>query len=77
MARPSRVAASARAAPWGAGTNDEETRAYLQARLTLFTKLMFIAIVTLMALLTVMYAVYPIAPRHNDLVSAVPQPNSR
>jgi len=50
------------------GTHDEEARAYLQTRLTLFTKLIFTAIVTLMAFLLVMYAVYPIAPRHNDLI---------
>ena len=56
-----------RPARW-AGTHDEEARAYLQVRLTLFTKLMFTAIVTLMAFLFVMYAAYPIAPRHNDLI---------
>jgi len=56
-----------RPARW-AGGHDEEARAYLQVRLTLFTKLMFTAIVTLMAFLFVMYAAYPIAPRHNDLI---------
>jgi eukaryotic-like serine/threonine-protein kinase len=67
VARLRRVAPS-RPARWGTGSHDEESRAYLQARLTLFTKLMFTAIVTLMAFLLVMYAVYPIAPRHNDLI---------
>jgi eukaryotic-like serine/threonine-protein kinase len=51
-----------------AGSHAEGARAYLQARLTLFTRLMFTAIVTLLAFLFVMYAVYPIAPRHNDLI---------
>ena len=67
LARLPRVGAPSRAARWGAGS-DEEARAYLQARLTLFTQLIFTAIVTLMAFLFVMYAVYPIAPRHNDLI---------
>jgi eukaryotic-like serine/threonine-protein kinase len=67
VARLPRVGAPSRLAPWGAGSH-EEARAYLQARLTLFTKLMFTAFVTLMAFLLVMYAAYPIAPRHNDLI---------
>jgi len=58
----------ARPATWTSGTHDEESRGYLQARLTLFTKLMFTGFVTLMAFLLVMYAAYPIAPRHNDLI---------
>ena len=70
VARLLRAEASSRAAGpvrW-ADSHDEEARAYLQARLTLFTKLIFTAIATLMAFLLVMYSAYPIAPRHNDLI---------
>ena len=70
VARLRRAEASSRAARpvrW-ADSHDEEARAYLQSRLTLFTKLIFTSIVTLMAFLLLMYAVYPIAPRHNDLI---------
>jgi serine/threonine-protein kinase len=68
VARLRPVGAPSRPTPWGTGSHGEESRAYLQARLTLFTKLMFTAIVTLMAFLLVMYTAYPIAPRHNDLI---------
>jgi serine/threonine-protein kinase len=63
-----RVVAPARPAPWAPGSHAEEVRAYLQARLTLFTKLMFTAFATLMAFLSAMYAAYPIAPRHNEVI---------
>jgi eukaryotic-like serine/threonine-protein kinase len=68
VARLRRLAVPTRASAWSTGAHEEEARAYLQARLTLFTKLIFTAIVTLMAFLLVMYAVYPIAPHHNDLI---------
>jgi eukaryotic-like serine/threonine-protein kinase len=44
---------------WGATQTDEESRAYLQSRLMLFTKLMFTSFVILMVSLGVMYEVYP------------------
>src|SRR6476659_5234229 len=49
--------------PWTTGTSEEEARAYLQTRLTVFYKLMFWCFLTLVAFLYAAYSVYPtIAP---------------
>jgi eukaryotic-like serine/threonine-protein kinase len=72
MAEPAgarRLVAQARRADWGAGPTDDEDRAYLQTRFTLFTKLMFTSFVILMAFLTGMYRMYPsYEPLDNELV---------
>jgi serine/threonine-protein kinase len=63
------VAHQARRAGWGAARSDDEARAYLQMRLTLFTKLMFTSFVILMAFLTVVYQAYPTyKPPNNELI---------
>ena len=57
---------------WSAGTNEEEARAYCQARMIVFSRLMFWSFVVLMVFLTAMYREYPkLEPVHNDLVSGV------
>ncbi|MEO8703803.1 MAG: serine/threonine-protein kinase [Kofleriaceae bacterium] len=64
-----RLVAEARRADWGGDQTDDEDRAYLQTRFTLFTKLMFTSFVILMVSLSVMYQVYPeYAPTDNELV---------
>ena len=56
---------------WGAATTEEESRAYLQARLTSLFKLMFWSFVALLTFLGLMYAAYPgIAPHNNSIVFA-------
>ena len=58
-----------RTATWG--TTADVARGYLQARLTLFTKLMFWSIVALMVFLTAMYRRYPaIEPTANGVIFA-------
>jgi hypothetical protein len=58
---------SARA--WSAGSSGDTARAYLQARLTLFSKLMFWSIVALLVFLTAMYRIYPrVEPRDNAVI---------
>jgi hypothetical protein len=58
-----------RTATWG--NTADAARAYLQARLTLFTKLMFWSMVALLVFLTAMYRRYPaIEPADNDIIFA-------
>jgi eukaryotic-like serine/threonine-protein kinase len=67
-ARPRREPRS-RAALWRSGTSDEDARAYLQTRMTLFSKLTFWSIVALLVFLTAMYKVYPeVKPEDNDYI---------
>ncbi|HEX7839495.1 MAG TPA: serine/threonine-protein kinase, partial [Kofleriaceae bacterium] len=77
MAKPSRsrrLLAQSRAASWRSplsGSSDDDARAYLQTRMTLFSKLMFWSIVALLVFLTAMYRIYPaVEPRYNDIVFA-------
>lgn len=63
-----------RAEPWRSGPSDDG-RAYLQTRMTLFSRLMFWSIVALLVFLTAMYRTYPaiepaIEPAHNDVIFA-------
>jgi serine/threonine-protein kinase len=52
-------------------TNEEEARAYLQARLVLYSALMFWSFIALLTFLTAIYAWYPtIAPRRNVYIFA-------
>ncbi len=54
---------------WSGSHSEDEARAYLQARLTLFSKLMFWSFVTLIVFLAAMYAAYPAyQPQHNDII---------
>ena len=54
---------------WTGTTSEEEARAYLQTRLTLFSKLMFWSFVVLVAFLAAMYWRYPeIKPTDNDII---------
>jgi eukaryotic-like serine/threonine-protein kinase len=55
--------------PWSRGASEEESRAYLQARLTLLFKLMFWCFVALMAFIWAAYRRYPeLEPADNDWV---------
>jgi serine/threonine-protein kinase len=66
--RPRRTARS-RAALWRSASTDDDARAYLQTRLTLFSKLMFWSIVALLVFLTAMYRIYPeVEPRNNHVI---------
>jgi len=58
---------------WNAGgVDDASTRTYLQARLRLLSALMFGAFVVLLALMVVLYGVYPeIEPKRNALIYAI------
>jgi hypothetical protein len=57
--------------PWSSGSSEEESRAYLQTRLTLLFKLMFWCFSTLLAFLASMYVLYPaVRPEYNDYVAA-------
>ena len=68
-ARSRRLGVQARRAVAASAQSEEEGRAYLQTRLTLFTKLMFTSFVFLLAFLTGMYRVYPLyEPPDNDLI---------
>ena len=52
--------------PWTGAHSDEEARATLQARLVVFSKMMFWSFVVLLAFLAAMYRAYPqIQPRNN------------
>src|SRR5215468_624560 len=72
MPKPSRsrrLLAQAQAAVWRTSPTDHEGRAYLQTRMTLYSRLMFWSIVALLVFLTAMYETYPaIKPRHNDVI---------
>jgi serine/threonine-protein kinase len=72
VAKPSRsrrLLAQSQAAFWRTGSSDDDGRAYLQARMTLYTMLMFWSIVVLLVFLTALYWIYPtIKPRHNDII---------
>ncbi len=57
-------------APWSSGSSEEESRAYLQTRLTVLYKLMFWCFVVLIGFLWAVYDRYPgIAPRHQFWVN--------
>jgi serine/threonine-protein kinase len=61
--------AQSRAAHWRSGTSDDDARAYLQTRMTLFSRLMFWSIVALLVFLTAMYRTYPeVEPRHHGII---------
>ncbi|HEX8114031.1 MAG TPA: serine/threonine-protein kinase, partial [Kofleriaceae bacterium] len=72
LPRPSRsrrLLAQSPPALWRTGPSDDEGRGYLQARMTLYSRLMFWSIVALLVFLTAMYEIYPaIKPRHNDVI---------
>jgi serine/threonine-protein kinase len=69
--RARRRTGRSRAVPWRSGALADDARAYLQARLTLFSKLMFWSFVALLVFLTAMYKLYPgIKPRDNDIIFA-------
>jgi eukaryotic-like serine/threonine-protein kinase len=56
-------------APWGRGTSDAESRAFLQERLTLLFRLLFWCFVALMAFVWIAYLRYPeVRPRHQRLI---------
>jgi serine/threonine-protein kinase len=68
LRRPRRTARS-RAVLWRSASSDDDARAYLQTRMTLFSKLMFWSIVALLVFLTAMYRIYPdVEPRDNRLI---------
>src|SRR5256885_1335539 len=48
------------------GSGDEETRASLQARIAVYTKIIFFSFTADILMLTVMYAMYPEIPQHNS-----------
>jgi eukaryotic-like serine/threonine-protein kinase len=72
VAKPSRsrrLLAQSRAALWPAGSADDDGRAYLQTRLTLFTRLMFWSFIALLVFLIALYQLYPdVKPRDNDII---------
>src|SRR5262249_51566948 len=72
VAKPSRsrrLLAQSQAAQWRSATSDDDSRAYLQTRMTLYSKLMFWSIVALLVFLAAMYRTYPrIEPRNQDIV---------
>src|SRR5258706_10747859 len=56
---------------WLARSTDEEARASLQARISLYAMLVLVSIVTEIALLTTSYAAYPhIKPGNADAIAA-------
>ncbi|HZJ66191.1 MAG TPA: serine/threonine-protein kinase [Kofleriaceae bacterium] len=72
-ARSRRKPARSRAVLWrtGSSSSEDDARAYLQTRMTLFSKLMFWSIVALLVFLTAMYRMYPgIEPTYNDIIFA-------
>jgi eukaryotic-like serine/threonine-protein kinase len=70
-ARTRRRSGRSRAALWRTGSSGDDARAYLQARMTLFSRLMFWSIAALLVFLTAMYWVYEdIKPRYNDYIFA-------
>ena len=74
-AKSSRRIQAVRRRAWRAGSEaqtEEEARAYLQARLALFSKLVFWSFVALVAFLAVMYQVYPeLQPQHQPVIYSV------
>ena len=71
LPRPSRSRQLLAQSPvaWHAGPSDDEGRAYLQTRMTLYSSLMFCSIVALLLFLIATYWLYPaIKPRHNDAI---------
>jgi serine/threonine-protein kinase len=58
-------------ARWRASREDEEARRYLQERIALISRVMFVSMVGLLAALGLMYEIYPdIAPYHNGVIFA-------
>ncbi|MDB4954386.1 MAG: serine/threonine kinase [Myxococcales bacterium] len=54
---------------WGAANNEEESRAYLQARLTVFSRVMFWSLLVDLVFVSVLYEVYPrLRPLQNHLI---------
>ena len=69
--RSRRLLAQTQAANWRSGSSDDDARAYLQTRMTLFSKLMFWSIVALLVFLTAMYEIYPeVKPAQNHIIFA-------
>ncbi len=62
-----KLIAQAKPRPW-AGVNEEEARAYLQARLNLYSKLLFWSFVTLMVFLSGMYQLFNIKVSNVEIV---------
>ncbi|HEY5943965.1 MAG TPA: hypothetical protein VIV40_00665, partial [Kofleriaceae bacterium] len=59
-------------APWSSGSTDEESRAYLQSRLTTLYKLMFWCFVVLIGFLGVAYTLRPtVGPRLQNWINLV------
>jgi len=68
-ARSRRLAAQARRLlSWRSTGTEDEARADLQARLNVYSKLMFWSFVTLLGFLGMSYRLYDIAPKHTNLV---------
>src|SRR5690349_6765810 len=58
--------------PWSASGSVAESRAYLEARLSVLFKLMFWSFVALLAFLALLYRIYPeIEPVHDSTVFAI------
>jgi serine/threonine-protein kinase len=56
---------------WAGSSNEEEARAYLQARLAVLFKVMFWSLVALLGFVWGLYAIYPTTPGHSRLVYLV------
>jgi len=70
-ARSGRLLAQSRATHWSSGSSTDDARSYLQARMALFSKLMFWSFVALLVFLTAMFRLYPrIEPKDFDIVFA-------
>ena len=58
--------------PWANAGSDEESRAYLQARLEMYARLMFWAFAAMIAFMLVLYEAYPeLAPRQQHAINIV------
>jgi serine/threonine-protein kinase len=58
--------------PWGSTPNSEEARAYLQERITLFSKLLLTGFLILVAFVLSLYAIFPhTRPAHADIVHGI------
>ena len=72
VAKPSRsrrLLSQSRAALWRNGSSDDDGRAYLQTRMTLFSQLMFWSFIALLVFLIALYRIYPsVKPRDNDVI---------
>jgi eukaryotic-like serine/threonine-protein kinase len=72
VAKPSRsrrLLSQSRAALWRNGSSDDDGRAYLQTRMTLFSRLMFWSFIALLVFLIGLYQLYPnVKPRDNDII---------